>query len=150
MPHSYTKLLVHAVWSTKRRERAIPPEIQPRLHAYISGIANNLEARALAIGGVEDHVHVLLQMPAKLTVSHVVGIIKSNSSKWLNQSFPELPFRRWQEGYAAFSIGAAQVERTERYIRNQVEHHKQESYAAELRRFLVRHGLEMELGDLGD
>src|SRR5205807_6710479 len=139
-----------AVWSTKRREAAIPTDVQARLHAYIVGIAQNIGAQALAVGGIEDHVHLLLEMPPTLTIAKAIGVIKSNSSRWLNLSFPELTFRRWQEGYGAFSIGIAQVDRTIRYIQNQVEHHKKENYAAELRRFLNRHGLNLDPADQGE
>ena len=142
MPHSYTQLFVHAVWATKRRAKVITPETQPRLFAYISGVASNIGAQALAVGGVEDHVHVLLQLPANLPVSKAVAAIKANSGRWLNDTYPEIEFGQWQEGYAAFSISIAGVGRTENYIRNQAEHHKQESYQAELRRFLLRHGIE--------
>ena len=150
MSQTYTKLLIHAVWSTKRREKVIDAEMRPRLFNYMSGIAMNIGVIPLAVGGVEDHVHVLLWLKPDQSISKVIQTIKSNSSRWLNQTFPESAFRRSQRGYSAFSIGVAQVERTERYIRNQAEHHKQQSYHAELRGFLARHGLELDPTDEGD
>jgi REP element-mobilizing transposase RayT len=142
MSHSYTKLFVHAVWATKRRAKVIAPEIQPRLFAYISGVASNIGRRLWWLAALRTMFMCCFHCPANLQVSKAVATIKANSGRWLNDTYPEIEFGQWQEGYAAFSIGIAGVARTEHYIRNQAEHHKLESYQAELRRFLLRHGIE--------
>ena len=100
--------------------------------------------KALAIGGVADHVHLLLSLPATISVSKAMQLLKGNSSKWLRETFPEL--RRqgfmWQEGFGAFSIGVSGVEDTVRYIRKQEEHHRKKGFREELEVFLKKHGYD--------
>jgi putative transposase len=69
MSHTYAQNVVHLVFSTKGRERMIPPEFQPRLWAYIAGVCKNIEIFVHAIGGMEDHIHLLIQIPAKLPLA---------------------------------------------------------------------------------
>lgn len=100
--------------------------------------------KALAIGGVADHVHVLLSLPATLSVSKAMQLLKGNSSKWLRETFPELRSQgcAWQEGFGAFSIGVSGVEDTIRYIQTQEEHHRKKSFREELEIFLKKHGYD--------
>src|ERR1700738_1160261 len=102
-----------------------------RLHAYWGEIARENDIVALAVGGVADHVHLLLSLPRTLSVSKAIQLLKAGSSKWVNESFPGLGRFSWQEGYGAFSIGISQREKTVAYIRNQEEHHKRISFADE-------------------
>jgi len=143
MPHSYVCCHLHCVFSTKGRQDLIPPEIRPRLWAYIGGIAQQNGCAALQIGGTGNHSHALLGLPAKITIAKAVQLIKGGSSKWLSDTFPAapgaLPFE-WQEGYGAFSIGVGDVDKTIRYIINQEERHKRVSFEDEFRAFLARHG----------
>jgi putative transposase len=141
MAHTYAKLLVHLVFATRRRHKCLEAGLRPQLFAYMGGIARQHKMIALAVGGVEDHVHLLLCVPPSMSVSEAVKAIKGGSSRWLNQTHPESEFHNWQEGYGAFTIGHTQVERTVAYIRNQERHHEQETYHAELRRFVLRHDL---------
>lgn len=115
-----------------------------RLHAYIGGIARENGMAALAVGGVADHVHVLLSLSRTASVSKAVQLLKAGSSKWINETFPARGRFSWQEGFGAFSIGVAQKERTVAYIHSQAEHHKRVSFAEEYRRFLVSHGMKEE------
>ncbi len=107
--------------------------------------------KALAIGGVADHVHVLLSIPATLSVSKAMQLLKGNSSKWLRETFSELRSQgfAWQEGFGAFSIGVSGVEETVRYIQGQEEHHRRKSFREELEVFLKKHGCPYEPGMLG-
>ena len=89
MSHSYASCLYHCVWSTKQRQRIIIPELRERLWPYIGGIAKQNRMKALAIGGVEDHVHVLLSLPSSVSVSKSLQLIKGGSSKWVHDTFPE-------------------------------------------------------------
>jgi putative transposase len=144
MSHSYICCLVHVVFSTAERRPLIREEICPRLHAYIGGIARENDIAALAVGGVADHVHVLLSMPRTIPVSKAVQLLKGGSSKWLNDNFPELRPFAWQEGYGAFSIGISQREKTVAYIQSQAEHHKRITFAEEFAKFLGAHGIAEE------
>lgn len=100
---------------------------------------------ALAVGGVEDHVHVLLSLSRTASVSKAVQLLKAGSSKWVNENSSGRGRFSWQEGFGAFSIGVAQRERTAAYIRAQPEHHKRVSFAEEYRKFLATHGMREEL-----
>ena len=102
MSHSYVSLLYHCVWSTEHRQRLITPQLQKRLWAYIGGIAKQNRMKALAIGGVDDHLHMLLSLPSTTTVSKAVQLIKGGSSKWVHDMFAEHHDFGWQEGYGAF------------------------------------------------
>ncbi|MDQ6758268.1 MAG: IS200/IS605 family transposase, partial [Acidobacteriota bacterium] len=117
--HSFTSCLFHCVFSTKRREPWLTSEIRERLWPYLGGIGRENEMKALAIGGVADHVHVLVSLPATLPVSKAMQLLKGNSSKWMHETFPALHAFAWQEGYGAFSIGVSGVEETVAYIRAQ-------------------------------
>ena len=86
--HSFVSCLMHCVWSTKERRRLITPELQERLYPYLGGIARDNKMKALAIGGVEDHVHMLLSVPSTLSIAKAIQLIKGNSSKWIHETFP--------------------------------------------------------------
>ena len=141
MSHRYARLLVHSIFSTKNREPIIPQSTKPRLWAYIGGIARTNGFKALAVGGMEDHVHVLFSLPATLAVAKVIQLIKGGSSKWMNDRLDRRSFA-WQDSYGAFSIGISQVESTIRYINNQERHHARVSFEDEFRKILQRHGVQ--------
>ncbi|HWX55279.1 MAG TPA: IS200/IS605 family transposase [Verrucomicrobiae bacterium] len=140
MSHTYISVLVHCVFSTKNRKPLISEETQPRLWSYIGGIARQNKFKALAVGGIADHVHALLSLPAAMPVAKAVQLIKGGSSKWLNDQRPVRTFA-WQDGYGAFTIGISQVKATVRYINSQREHHAKVSFEDELRIILKKHGL---------
>ena len=100
--------------------------------------------KTLAIGGVADHVHVLLSLPATLSVAKAMQLLKGNSSKWIRETFPKMRSFAGQEGYAAFSIGISGVGATITYIRNQAEHHRKRSFREEVLAMLKKHGFEYE------
>ena len=142
--HSFTSCLVHCVFSTKERRRLVTPKLQERLWPYLGGIAREHKMKMLAVDGVEDHVHILLSIPATLAIAKAVQLLKGNSSKWIHETFPDQRLFGWQEGYGAFSIGVSGVEDTMAYIRNQKEHHRSRSFKEELIAFLDKHGIEYE------
>ena len=141
MPHSYACCLIHLVFSSVRREPLLCEAVRERLHAYLGGIARDNGMVPLAVGGVADHVHVLVSLPRTTSVAKAVQLLKAGSSKWLSDTFPELRKFEWQEGYGAFSIGVSQREKTVAYIRGQAEHHRRVSFAEELAKFLAAHGI---------
>jgi REP element-mobilizing transposase RayT len=145
MAHSHICCLVHIVFTTAGRQPLIRDEMRERLHAYIGGIARENGMAALAVGGVADHVHVLLSLSRTASVSKAVQLLKAGSSKWINENFRGRGRFSWQEGFGAFSIGVVQKERTVAYIRAQAEHHKRVSFAEEYRKFLASHGMKEEV-----
>jgi putative transposase len=144
MSHSYTSSLYHCVFSTKDRRKTIDADLQSRLWPYLGGIAHDNRMKALAVGGVEDHVHLLLSLPSTMTISMAMQLVKGGSSKWVHDTFPSKRDFAWQEGYGAFSIGVSQVDDTKRYIENQAEHHRVKTYEEEFIAFLERHGIEYD------
>ena len=138
--HSFTSCLVHCVWSTKNRESCLTLDLRERLWPYLGGIAKQNQMKTLAIGGASDHVHMLLSLPATLSVAKAMQFLKGNSSKWIRETFPKMHLFAWQEGYGAFSVGVSGVDRTVSYIRNQAEHHRTRTFRDEIVVILQKHG----------
>jgi REP element-mobilizing transposase RayT len=150
MPHSYVSALFHCVFSTKERRKIITPDLQDRLWPYLGGIARENGMKALAVGGVEDHVHLLLSIPSTLAIAKAMQLIKGGSSKWVHETFPAHRSFAWQEGYGAFSIGISQTDTTTTYIQAQPEHHRTKTFQEEFLAFLEKHGIEYDLRYLWD
>jgi REP element-mobilizing transposase RayT len=147
MAHTYTSALFHCIFSTKDRRKSIPPDAQDRLWAYIGGIARANHIIALAVGGVEDHVHLLLSLPATMAVATAMRIVKSGSSRFLHEACRLTAFE-WQEGYGDFSIGQAQIDATVEYILHQREHHRTRDFQDEFRAILERHQIGFDPRDV--
>ncbi|MGA8221654.1 MAG: IS200/IS605 family transposase [Candidatus Acidiferrales bacterium] len=141
MPHTYAQNTIHLVFSTKDRAKLIPKDFQPRLWAYAAGICKKDGIFVHAIGGMDDHVHLLIQIPPTLALAKAVSALKSNSSRWANEE--GFPFA-WQQGYAAFSVSASNVPAVARYIQNQEAHHKKMTFEAEFIALLKKHGVEYD------
>ncbi len=141
MSHSYSSNRVHVIFSTKGRLERIPQELQPKLWAYMAGIARNQNFEAIIVGGVKDHVHVLLLLPPSLPLAKAVQFLKGNSSKWLNQTGAAGKGLAWQEGYGAFSVSASQSAEVVKYIENQAAHHEKRSFEEEFLAFLKKYGV---------
>jgi REP element-mobilizing transposase RayT len=139
MSHSYCSNWQHIVFSTKERKRLISSELQPQLWPYIAGIAKNHGMNPFAIGGVEDHVHILLTIPATKDIAKAVQELKANSSRWMREHIRSF---QWQEGYAAFSVSKSNVSAVAEYIGNQAEHHRKISFEDEFIALLDRNGVE--------
>jgi len=143
MSQTYCCSLFHCVFSTKDRRKAISLEIQPRLWAYIGGIAREHDMKALAVGGTDDHIHLLLSLPSSLPVASAMREIKSGSSRWMHDTCSRQNFE-WQEGYGAFSIGTSQIVATLAYITRQPEHHEKRDFQAEFIAFLKKHKVDYD------
>ena len=141
MSHSYVQCRLHCIFSTRARRNLIPADVQPRLWPYIGGMAREHDMTALAVGGTDNHAHVLLAIPATITVAKAMQIVKAGSSTWLRSTFAAMREFAWQEGYGVFSVSASRIEETTRYIERQAEHHRTVSFENEFRGFLERHGV---------
>jgi len=124
MAGTFTRLLYHVVFSTKHRANLIAPELQARLYDYLGGIVRGERGRAHEIGGVADHVHLLIQWRTDEALSTLMRRLKANSSRWLHAEFPAMRGFAWQEGYAAFTVSPSQFETVRRYVQNQAAHHQ--------------------------
>ena len=104
MANTFTALHYHIVFSTKNRYPWITTDVEQRMWEYIGGIARENEMKALQIGGIDDHAHILLCTKPKIAVSKAVQLLKGGSSKWIHETFPNLQNFCWQDGYGAFSV----------------------------------------------
>jgi putative transposase len=143
MGHTYTSTLFHIVFSTKERQPAIVDP--PKLWAYIAGVARNLDCEALAIGGTQNHIHLLVRLPSDVSVSPAVQKLKSNSSRWLRENGRCLG---WQEGYGAFSVSASNVDAVRHYIQDQAGHHGRRSFEDEFVALLARSGITFNRAEI--
>jgi putative transposase len=142
MPHTYISDLVHCVFSTKYRRNLIPSEIQSDLWAFLGGIARKNGFKALIVGGTENHIHMLLSLPATINLAKAMQLLKGASSHWMNENHTK-DFA-WQEGYGAFTVGISQKDHTIKYISSQAEHHRKRSFEEEFVAFLKRHNVDYD------
>ena len=138
MSHTYSAALFLCVFSTQERRKIIAADVQERLWAYIGGVAREHSMKALAVGGVEDHVHILLSLTATIPVANAMREIKAASSFWMSHTAGRKDFA-WQEGYGAFSIGQSQVSATIAYIVGQAEHHRTRGFEEEFLAILKKY-----------
>lgn len=141
---SYVSAYFHCVFSTKERRKMITPDLQERLWPFLGGIARENGMSALMIGGVEDHVHLLLALPATIPIAKAMQLIKGGSSKWVHETFPEQREFRWQEKYGAFSVSISQLETITAYISNQKEHHRARNFRDEFLALLRKHRIKYD------
>ena len=144
MANTCISLNIHIIFSTKDRAPMIDVEWRERLWAYLGGISRENKMKALEIGGVADHVHMLVSLPSTLSAAKAVQLLKGNSSKWINETFPGKSRFQWQEGYGAFSVSSSQIKVTIEYIRGQEEHHRKKTFQEEYLAFLKRHGVSYD------
>lgn len=142
MSQSFTNLLYHIVFSTKNRQPLITNETKPRLYEYIGGILRKKGGIALAIGGINDHIHVLAKLRPDDSLSNVLRDLKANSSGWMSKVFPEMKNFSWQNGYGAFTVSASQIEIVSQYIANQEKHHRKYSFRDEFIKLLEVNQIE--------
>ena len=134
------RVSVHLIFSTKERANLIPPEVESELHAYLAGIANNLDSRCLAVNGTADHVHMLVSQSKSVGLAELVAEVKKGSSKWIKTKSALLGNFHWQDGYAAFSVSESNAASVQQYLADQKEHHRKRSFQEELMQFLRKHG----------
>jgi REP element-mobilizing transposase RayT len=144
MAGKYLSLLVHFTWSTAGREPWIETEMREDLYSYIGGIMKNKKAKLLAAGGMFDHIHLYASMPSTISIADFVNVVKSNSSRWIHESYSRLGAFGWQEGYGAFSVSKSEEPRVVRYINNQEDHHRKRTFKEELIGLLEKHGIEYD------
>ena len=143
MGHTYTTVRVHVVFSTAGRRPLIASDLQPRVWEYIGGIGRNHGIPIHQVGGVDNHVHILMSVPSTMTLAKAVQTLKAYSSKWLNEISENTRFA-WQEGYAAFSVSQSNAENVAAYIRGQADHHGKHSFEDEFCSLLVRNGVQYD------
>lgn len=140
MPSTHTQLLHHLIFATKNREPLISESWRVRLHEYLGGCVNGLDGLSQGVGGVADHVHLLVGLKPTHCLSDFMRELKKSSSAWVRQEIP-VPGFAWQEGYAAFSVSASARTSVQEYIGRQAEHHRVRTFREELVEFLEKSGV---------
>ena len=143
MPSTYLSLHYHFVFSTKNREPIIAPAWRPRLHQYLGGTIRAFDGFPDEVGGVADHVHLLVGLKATHCVSDFMRELKKRTSTWVRDEM-KVPQFAWQEGYAAFTVSPTTRDDLRRYIRNQEQRHSTQSFRDELIELLERHGVQYD------
>ena len=141
MAQTFSRLLVHVVFSTKDRTAWLKADIRTDLFAYMGGIIRNFDGNPVIINGVADHVHLLFSIPATMSLAETMRIIKAKSSRWMSgrdRSFA------WQPGYAGFSVSQSSVGQVTKYIAGQEEHHKKVRFEDEFISLLKKHEMEYD------
>jgi len=143
MSSTHLSLHVHVVFGTKHQRSLIAPEWRSRLHAYLGGAAKTLEVIPEAVGGVADHVHLLLGLRATHRLADIIRDVKRTSSAWIHESICDKQFE-WQDGYGAFTVSASLLETVKKYIARQEEHHRKKTFQEEYLELLKLSGVEYD------
>ena len=143
MPSTHLSLHYHLVFSTKNRFPFIKSEWRDDLHAYLGGIVRGLNGVPVAVGGVEDHVHVLIGLRATHRLDYVVRDVKAGSSGWVHDTIRTKKFE-WQGGYLGVTVSPSHIERVTRYILNQEQHHRRTSFRDEYLELLKLSAIEYD------
>ncbi len=147
MSSTLTRLLIHIVFGTRDRMPLVVPEVRGELYEYIRGIVHRKGASLFEIGGMPDHVHLLIQIDPTQPLSDLVQHIKGGSSRWIKAHHRSF---YWQRGYGAFSVSESNRPVVERYIQNQEKHHARHAFQSEFIQLLRRHGVPYEEEHLWD
>src|SRR2546423_8596604 len=144
MSQSYVNHLSHIFFSPKDREPLINETLQPRLYEYIGGIVRKQGGIALAINGIEDHVHLFAKLRQDKALSDMIRDFKAHSSGWMHKVFPEQKDFTWQNGYGAFTVSASQAAIIKQYIAEQKLHHQKRTFKDEFIGFLRANEIEFD------
>ncbi len=143
MPSTHTSLHYHLIFATRERAPLIAAAWRPQLHEYLGGTARGLGAVPQGIGGVADHVHLLVALKTTHCLADFMRELKKASSNWVRETIGLRSFH-WQEGYAAFTVSASARAAVQDYIAGQDEHHRVKSFREELLGFLQKSGVEYD------
>ncbi len=139
MPHALTSNLLHCVFSTKCRVSSIPDP--DALGRYLAGVAREKNVPLIIAGGTNNHVHLLIALPAATPLAKAVQELKGNSSRWLNQQRSGFA---WQEGYGAFSVSPSNKQAVMNYISEQPKHHSKRTFEEEFEVMLRKSGIDYD------
>jgi len=144
MPQSFAKVFVHLVFSTKGRRPLLDATRREPMHRMIGTVSGRLNSPVVSVGGAEDHVHVSFSMSRMVTIAEAVRVVKSSTSKWMNESETEGERFEWQSGYGIFSVSCSNLPEVKQYIETQEEHHRKFSFQDEFRALMKKHEYEYD------
>ena len=140
MAHTYTNLLAHVVFSTQGHLPLITKEIKAELYAYMAALIKEKGGKPIILNGIEDHIHLLFELPPNIALSDLMRFMKANSSRWMKERFGK-PFA-WQKGFGAFSVSRSSADAVAKYIRDQEIHHKRRDFRNEFTALLSKNGVD--------
>ncbi len=150
MPNTYSQMYVQVVIVVKHRQALIQKQWKDELYKFITGTITNKGQKLLRINGIENHIHILINIKPNIALSDLMRDIKANSSRWKNeQKFGNHKFE-WQEGFGAFTYSKSQLDNVIKYIDNQEEHHKKQSFKEEYLSFLKKFEVDYKMEYLFD
>jgi len=144
MANTYTQILIQIVFAVRGKENYIDEVNREKVEKYICGIISNKMSKPLAIYCNPDHCHVLIGLNPNTSVSEMSRLIKSNSSKWINENGWRRNKFAWQEGFGAFTYSRSQLDVVVKYILNQHEHHRKKTFREEYLEFLEKFEIKFE------
>jgi REP element-mobilizing transposase RayT len=142
MSHIYLETYIHLLFSTKDRQKLISKEFQPRLRAHLAAVCKQHDSPASAVGGTEDHIHLLFRLAPTMSLEKAVKLVRSKSSKWMREHRARFA---WQKSYAAFSVGRSDMSALIKYVESQEEFHRKLTYEQEIVALLETHGVRYDL-----
>ena len=144
MAQSLARIYIHLIFHIKSTSPKIEEKDWERVHSYIGQLVNITGCQVVKVGGVEDHIHILLRLSKDVSIAHVTQEVKRNSSRWIKSIAPCYRLFKWQSGYGAFSVSQSLVERTEQYIIRQKNHHQKHGFEEEYLSFLKVYGVDYD------
>ena len=142
MANTYTQIYIQIVFAVQERQNLISPKYKDELYKYITGIVRNKSQKLITINGMPDHLHLLIGLKPTMALSNLIKIVKSDSSKFINNKKWMLGKFSWQEGFGAFSYSKSQLDDVINYIKNQETHHSRKTFKDEYTRLLEKFGIE--------
>lgn len=143
MSSTHLSLHCHIIFGTKHQRPLIALDWRSRFHAYIGGALRTLDVVPEAVGGVADHVHLLIGFRATQRLADIMRDVKRASSAWVHETIGDKQFE-WQDGYGAFTVSASALERVKQYIADQEPHHRKKTFQEEYVEFLKSSGVEYD------
>lgn len=134
----------HIIFSTKHRMPLIHPPHDQALYRYLATVANENHCPALEVGGHVDHVHLLCRMSSRIAPMDLLKALKNHSSRWMKTQGEGLDSFYWQDGYGAFSVSPAGIDRVRHYIQTQQDHHRKRNFQEEYLLFLKKYKVEYD------
>lgn len=139
MAHTYTNVIIHVVFSTQGRIRSLTIERREEIIKYVASLIREKGGVVIIINGIDDHLHLLFELPPTISLSEIMKFVKSNSSRWFKERFNK-PFA-WQKGFGAFSVSRSGVTAVTNYIRDQEKHHSNRDFEQEFKLLLDKNGV---------
>ena len=144
MANTYHQIYLQVIFAVKYREAIIEKDWQPQLFGVIGNLINETSCKTIIVNGVEDHVHCLIGLKPVVSVSDLIRTVKARSSKYINDNTLTPQRFEWQEGYGVFSYSQSQIDSVYKYIQNQEEHHKKQTFKEEYLDFLQKFKVEYD------